>query len=76
MTAIEILIKRWDCIIVARHLELQDLHESTIPQARLSVIQQHNEDPFWENIFDLLEGQLRELDPNHEYLPENQIEIA
>ena len=46
------------------------------PQLRHGMIHALNIDPFWEAIFDGMEKELRALDPDHEYLPENHIPVG
>lgn len=75
MTEIEILTKRWDLIQQARLSEAQHLMSQVPKQLQLGMISALNTEPFWEGLFDQLETQLRERDPNHSYLPENQIEL-
>ena len=66
---------RWDVIQEARLKEMQYLMEQTLPQQRPALAELLNRDRFFEDIFDSLEEQLRKFDPDHSYLPENQITL-
>ena len=75
MTQTELLTERWDLIQQARLSEMQELAEKTDIRQRMSLVEAMNADPFWEHIFDLLEKAIREVDPDHDYLPENHINL-
>ena len=74
MTPTEILTKRWDLIQKARLQEMNLLIHEVPGNMQLAAVQALNIDPFWEGLFDELETQLRGLDPDHSYLPENNPE--
>ena len=75
MTEIELLTERWNCIQQARLSEMQEIATRTDIRQRMSLVEALNADPFWEHIFDLLEKAIREVDPDHDYLPENHIPL-
>ena len=58
-----------------RMTALSEACEKADPRQRLAIIERFNSDPYWENQFDDLADQIRELDPNHSFLPENQIPV-
>ena len=70
------LTSRWEILQQARHNEMGEI-TLRLPSGpgRWEMIQAMNEDPFWENIFNGLETQLREVYPDHPYLTENQISV-
>ena len=74
MTELELFTKRWDVLQEARLKEMKQISEKVDPRQHVALIQHLNSDPFWEHSFDILEGALRELDPDHSYLPENNIQ--
>ena len=39
-----------------------------------AVIEKYNTDPYWEDQFDEIADQIREIDPYHSFLPENNPE--
>lgn len=75
MTQIELLVARWNHLQHARLNEMQELAEKTDIRQRMSLVDALNADPYWEHLFDLLEKAIREVDPAHDYLPENHIQI-
>ena len=52
---------------------MQEIASKTDRSNHFALIQILNGDPFWENSFDILEKAIREIDPDHEFLSENQI---
>ena len=75
MSEIDFLTERWYCLQEARLKEIQAVTAKYERNQRLAVFQRMNEDPLWEYIFDVLEKAIREVDPNHELLSENQIPV-
>ena len=75
MTEIELLTERWFCIQEARLKEMQKITEKHSRNELGAVIGLLNDDPFWDHTFDLLEKAIREIDPDHEFLTENQIPV-
>ena len=75
MTEIDFLTQRWYCFQEARLKEIQTVTAKYERNQRLAVFQRMNEDPLWEQIFDVLEAAIREVDPNNELLPENHIPV-
>ena len=75
MTQIELLTQRWNCIQEARLKEMQEIAKKTDIRKHMSLVEALNVDPYWRLIFDLLEKAIREVDPAHDYLPENHIQI-
>ena len=73
MTQIELLTARWFLLQEARLKEMQEIASKTDRSNHFALIQILNGDPFWENSFDILEKAIREIDPGHEFLSENQI---
>ena len=65
--------KHWD-LVQKRMNAMAEAAEKLPPQLRLGVINNFNKDPYWEKQFDDLAAQIRELDPNHSFLPENNPE--
>lgn len=65
--------KHWD-LVEKRMNAMAEAAEKLPPNERLSVINSFNEDPHWEKQFDELAAQIRALDPNHSFLPENNPE--
>ena len=70
------LTSRWEILQQARHNEMGEI-TLRLPSGpgRWEMIQAMNEDPFWENIFNGLETQLRAVYPDYPYLTENQISV-
>ena len=70
------LTSRWEILQQARHNEMGEI-TLRLPSGpgRWEMIQAMNEDPFWENIFNGLETQLRAVYPDYLYLTENQISV-
>ena len=54
---------------------MQKIAEKTDVRQLSSLVQTLNSDPFWEHTLDLLEKAIREIDPDHEFLTENQIPV-
>ena len=75
MTPAEILTQRWDLVQQARLKEMQLITSRVHRDRRLAMVEALNTEPFWESLFDQMEKELRQLDPDHEYLPENHIQI-
>ena len=70
------LTSRWEILQQARLTELGEITlKLPAGPGRWDAIKAMNEDPFWEQIFDGLETQLREVYPDHPYLSENQIPV-
>lgn len=65
----EKITRRWEILLEARLIELRELGEELPAEQKMSLVR--NQDEFWNRIFDELDTQLRELNPNHEFLPEN-----
>jgi len=61
----------WDKLAWKRRDALAAALKDVLPVQRTAVIQQFNEDRYWEDQFDELALQIRVLDADHEYLPEN-----
>ena len=59
----------------ARLTETNHIAQMFPKEQQVAVVTSLNDDPFWESIFDGLEAQIRAIDPDHEYLPENQISV-
>lgn len=62
-----------DALCDARLKALSKACEGASPSDSFQIIERFNSDPYWENQFADLEAEIRELDPDHEYLPENNI---
>ena len=75
MTPIELLTQRWFCVQEARLKEIQAIVEKVDVRQRAAVVEQLNSDPFWENNFDILEKEIRKVDPDNELLTENQVPV-
>ena len=75
MTEIELLTEGWNCIQEARLKEMQEIATRIYAREHCALVEVLNADPFWEHIFDLLEKAIREVDPDHDYLPENHIQL-
>ena len=73
MTELELLTQRWFLLQEARLKEMQEIAAKTDRSQHFSLIQMLNGDPFWESAFDILEKAIREIDPDHEFLSENQV---
>ena len=69
MTPIELLTERWFCIQEARLKELQEVTRHNNP----ALFTQVQNDTFWDVVFEDLEQSIRDLDPDHSLLTENQI---
>ena len=65
--------KHWD-LVQQRMTAMAEAAEKALPQQRLAVINNFNNDPFWEARFDEVAEQIRAIDPNHSFLPENNPE--
>ena len=65
--------KHW-ALVDERMAALQEAVNKADPRQRSAIIQRFNCDPFYENRFDEIAAQIRELDPNHPLLPENNYE--
>ena len=63
-----------------RHAQLRERRMNALAKAcehahanaKLNLISLFNSDPYWENQFSDIESQIREIDPNHHLLEENQ----
>jgi len=62
---------RWWELVQNRHKVLQAALEAAPKNAFHSVVQAHNKDQVTEALFDALEEELRQLDPDNLTLPEN-----
>jgi hypothetical protein len=65
--------KHW-ALVKERMNALAETCEKADPRQRSAIIERFNVDPFYENRFDEIAAQIRELDPNHSFLPENNPE--
>ena len=73
---IEEIENKWMDLMDIRIAALEEASTKVLPQQRLALIEQHNNNPYWEKQFDAMEEELRQLDKSHSFLRENQIEIA
>lgn len=65
--------KHWD-LVQKRMNAMAEAVEKLPKEQRLSAINSFNNDPYWEELFEELAIQIRRLDPNHSFLPENNPE--
>ncbi len=62
--------KHWD-LVQKRMNALAKVCEAADKRQWHAIIERFNADPYWEKQFDDIAAQIRELDPNHSFLPEN-----
>ena len=66
---------RWWRLVEQRQQHYNLVLNEVVPAQRLAVIEDLNQNVEYEKHFDAMEAHLRELDPQHDFLPENQINI-
>ena len=64
---------RWAELVKHRMEHADFVLREVCREQRLAVIQELNENLRYEQHFEVMEEELRKLDPNHSYLEENQI---
>ena len=74
MTELRALERRHWALVRERTQALSKAVERVDPATQLKIIERFNVDPYYENQFDDIAIQIRELDPNHSFLPENNPE--
>jgi len=72
---IQAIEARWAELVQQRMEHANIVMETVNKEQRLAVIQELNENVGYERQFNAMEEQLRMLDPEHNYLEENQINI-
>ena len=75
LTELDYHVVRYDLLREARLKETQLVAGNLNFREMVAGMQVLNEDPFWEHTFNILELAIRELDPTHEYLPENHEQL-
>ena len=65
--------KHWD-LVQQRINAMAEAAKACPPNQHPALIERFNSDPFWEARFDEIADQIRKLDPNHSFLPENNPE--
>ena len=74
MATIKTLENRHWAVVRDRMTALSDAIKGADPATQLSLIERFNVDPYWEGQLDEIAAEIRELDPLHSYLPENNYE--
>ena len=72
MTSLKTLETRHALLREQRQTALAKACEHAHPHAVKNLITVFNLDPFYENQFEEIEAQIREIDPTHHLLEENQ----
>ena len=72
MTSLRTLETRHALLRDRRMAALAKACEHAHAHARQNLIEIFNVDPYWEGLFDEVESQIREIDPNHHLLKNNQ----
>ena len=62
--------RHWD-VVKRRTVALAKACEHAHAQAKLNLIDLFNRDPFYENQLNDIAAEIRQLDPDHPLLPEN-----
>ena len=65
--------KHWD-LVQQRINAMAEAAKTVDPRQHPALIEHFNNDPFWETRFDEIADQIRAIDPNHSFLPENNPE--
>lgn len=65
--------RHWE-VVERRTNALAKACEHAHPNAKLNLIRLFNEDPYWEGLLNDIAAEIRELDPDHPFLPENNPE--
>ena len=65
--------KHW-ALVNERLAAFDKATEGVDPRQWPAISERFNSDPYWENRFDEIAAEIRELDPNHSFLPENNPE--